>query len=30
MRRTRSHINVGSGNDISILELAQKIAAVTG
>lgn len=25
-----SHINVGSGNDISILELAQKIAAVTG
>ena len=25
-----SHINVGSGTDISILELAQKVAAVTG
>ena len=25
-----SHINVGSGTDISILELAQKIAAITG
>ena len=25
-----SHINVGSGNDISILELAQKVAAITG
>lgn len=25
-----SHINVGSGADISILELAQKVAAVTG
>jgi GDP-L-fucose synthase len=25
-----SHINVGSGTDISILELAQKVAAITG
>jgi nucleoside-diphosphate-sugar epimerase len=25
-----SHINIGSGTDISILELAQKVAAVTG
>lgn len=25
-----SHINVGSGNDISILELAEKVAAITG
>ena len=25
-----SHINVGSGNDISIMELAQKVAQITG
>ncbi len=25
-----SHINVGSGTDVSILELAQKVAAITG
>jgi nucleoside-diphosphate-sugar epimerase len=25
-----SHINVGCGNDVSIIELAQKVAAVTG
>ena len=25
-----SHINVGSGTDISILEVAQKVAAITG
>jgi GDP-L-fucose synthase len=25
-----SHVNVGSGTDISILELAQKVAAITG
>lgn len=29
-RPMRSHINVGSGTDISILELAQKVAAITG
>lgn len=29
-QRMLSHINVGSGTDISILELAQKVAAITG